>query len=272
MLIDWFTVIAQMVNFIVLVGLLRRFLYRPILLAIDARERHLATTLEDAASRKREAERELEGLREKSADFERNRGDMLRRVTEEAEAEQHRLLDEARESATALSEELHASYRADARSLATTFAQRVQREAYAIAGQVLSELASVSLEERVLGTFLERLSALEASEKARFGEALRTSTKPVTVRTNFELSELQRTAIVGKLTEITLSIPSVTYEVSPTVVCGIEIAVQGQKFSWTCVDTLSSLEQRAASLFDGTRTQDNAPLSGASLMDHERRT
>ncbi|MFQ3186924.1 MAG: F-type H+-transporting ATPase subunit b, partial [Marinomonas primoryensis] len=48
MLIDWFTVIAQLINFLVLVWLLKRFLYRPILNAIDAREKRIADELADA--------------------------------------------------------------------------------------------------------------------------------------------------------------------------------------------------------------------------------
>ena len=45
MLIDWFTVSAQVVNFLILVWLLKRFLYRPILNAIDAREKRIAKEL-----------------------------------------------------------------------------------------------------------------------------------------------------------------------------------------------------------------------------------
>jgi hypothetical protein len=42
MLIDWFTVGAQIVNFLILVWLLKHFLYKPILNAIDAREKRIA--------------------------------------------------------------------------------------------------------------------------------------------------------------------------------------------------------------------------------------
>ena len=42
MTIDWITVAAQIANFLVLVWLLRRFLYRPILDGIDAREAEIA--------------------------------------------------------------------------------------------------------------------------------------------------------------------------------------------------------------------------------------
>jgi hypothetical protein len=48
MLIDWFTVGAQIVNFLILVWLLKRFLYKPILDAIDAREKRIAAELADA--------------------------------------------------------------------------------------------------------------------------------------------------------------------------------------------------------------------------------
>jgi F-type H+-transporting ATPase subunit b len=39
MLIDWFTVAAQAINFLILVWLLKRFLYKPVLNAVDAREK-----------------------------------------------------------------------------------------------------------------------------------------------------------------------------------------------------------------------------------------
>ena len=42
MLIDWFTVGAQALNFVVLVWLMKHFLYKPILHAIDTREAHAA--------------------------------------------------------------------------------------------------------------------------------------------------------------------------------------------------------------------------------------
>ena len=55
MLIDWFTVGAQALNFLILVWLLKRFLYKPILHAIDEREKRIAKELADADAKKAEA-------------------------------------------------------------------------------------------------------------------------------------------------------------------------------------------------------------------------
>ena len=57
MLIDWFTVGAQALNFIILVWLLKRFLYKPILNAVDAREKRIAAELADADAKKAEAQK-----------------------------------------------------------------------------------------------------------------------------------------------------------------------------------------------------------------------
>ena len=58
MLIDWFTVGAQVVNFLVLVWLLKRFLYKPVLQAIDAREKQVASQLAKAAEERAQAAKE----------------------------------------------------------------------------------------------------------------------------------------------------------------------------------------------------------------------
>jgi len=57
MLIDWFTVGAQALNFLILVWLMRRYLYKPIINAIDAREKRIAAELADAAAKQAEAQK-----------------------------------------------------------------------------------------------------------------------------------------------------------------------------------------------------------------------
>ncbi|MGB5096847.1 MAG: hypothetical protein WBN82_02930, partial [Porticoccaceae bacterium] len=101
MLIDWFTVGAQVVNFLILVWLLKRFLYRPILDAIDAREKRIASELADAAAGMAEAVATRDDFDRKSEAFEQQRATLLKQATDAAKAERHRLMDEARQAAEA---------------------------------------------------------------------------------------------------------------------------------------------------------------------------
>ena len=102
MLINWFTVIAQAINFLILVWLLKRFLYKPILHAIDEREKGIATQLAEAEAKKAEAQKERDDFQHKNEAFDQERSALLKKATDEANAERQRLLDQARKDADAL--------------------------------------------------------------------------------------------------------------------------------------------------------------------------
>src|SRR5208282_6802242 len=117
MLIDWFTVGAQALNFIILVWLLKRFLYKPILDAVDAREKRIAAELADADKQKAAARLEREEFQHKNEEFDKQRTELLKIATAEAQSERQRLLEEARRAADALSSKRREALRSDAKSL-----------------------------------------------------------------------------------------------------------------------------------------------------------
>jgi F-type H+-transporting ATPase subunit b len=96
MLIDWFTVAAQAVNFLILVWLLKRFLYKPVLAAIDEREKRIATLIQDAEKKKAEAVKEQTDFLHKSEEFERQRAGLLLEATNSGKTERDKLLEKAR--------------------------------------------------------------------------------------------------------------------------------------------------------------------------------
>src|SRR3984957_16002698 len=103
MLIDWFTVGAQTLNFLILVWLMKRYLYKPILHTIDEREKRIAAELANADAKKAEAQKEHDEFQHKNADFDQQRAALLSKATDEARAEGQRLLEEARKAAVDLS-------------------------------------------------------------------------------------------------------------------------------------------------------------------------
>src|SRR5271165_1037504 len=117
MLIDWFTVGAQALNFIILVWLLKRFLYKPILNAVDAREQRIAAERADADAKKAEAQKERDEFQHKNEEFDQQRAALFSKATEETKTERQRLLDEARKAADSLRAKLHESLRNEQRNL-----------------------------------------------------------------------------------------------------------------------------------------------------------
>jgi len=248
MLIDWFTVLAQVVNFLILVWLLKHFLYRPILDAIDAREKRIAKELADADAKKAEAQKERDEFQHKNEEFEQQRTALLNKATEEAKTERQRLFDEARQAADVLSGRRQETLRNDAHNLNQALSRRAQQEVFAIARKALTDLAATSLEERLADVFTRRLREMDEQAKKRLGESLKTASEPALVRSAFDLPAAQRTAIQQTLNETFSAEIPIRFETAPELISGIELTANGQKVAWSIADYLASLEKGVAEL------------------------
>ncbi|MDH4153772.1 MAG: hypothetical protein OEV01_08320 [Nitrospira sp.] len=248
MLIDWFTVIAQALNFLILVWLMRRFLYKPILDAIDAREKRIATELADAAVKQEEAQKERDEFQHKNEEFATQRAALLSQATDEAKAERQRLLDEARQAADALSVKRQDMLRDEAHHLNQAIRHRTQQEVFAIARKTLMDLATTSLEERIGEVFIRRLQEMEGQAAAGLAASLKTSSSPARVRSAFDLPASARAAIQKALNETFSAEIPVRFETAPDLISGIELTTNGHKVAWCIADYLLSLERGVGEL------------------------
>ena len=250
MLIDWFTVCAQALNFLILVWLMKRFLYKPILNAIAAREKRIATELADADAKKAEAQQERDEFQRKNEEFDQQRAALLSQATDEAKAERQRLLDEARTAADALSAKRMETLRSDARCLSQAISRRTQQEVFAITRKALADLATTSLEERLSEVFTRRLRGMDGQAKAGLAEALATASAPALGRSAFDLPAEQRAAVQQALNETFPAAAAihVRFETAPDLISGIELTTNGQKVAWSIADYLASMEKGVGEL------------------------
>jgi F-type H+-transporting ATPase subunit b len=250
MLIDWFTVGAQALNFLILVWLMKRFLYKPVLNAIDAREKLIAAELADAAAKKTEAQKESDDFRKKKEDLDRQCAKLLSTASEEAGTERRRLLIEARETADALGASRREALTNEANNLNQAIARLAQREVFAIARKALTDLATTSLEERLGEVFTRRLREMDGKSKELLRDALKTAFEPAVVRSAFDLPPEQRDAIQNALNETFSAEIRIRYEAAPDLVSGIELTTNGQKVAWSIADYLTSLEKGVGELLN----------------------
>jgi len=241
MLIDWFTVGAQVLNFLILVWLLKHFLYKPILNAIDAREKRIAAELADADAKKTEAQKERDDFQNKNKAFDQQRSALLGKAVDEAEAERGRLLDEARNAADSLRAAQATALRNDQKRLGSEITRLAKDEVFGMARKTLADLATVSLEERMGEVFTRRLREMDGKSKGLLGAALKSSSEPAVVRSAFDLGTEQKAAIQNALNETFSAEIRIRFETSPDLISGIELTTNGQKVAWSIADYLASL-------------------------------
>ena len=244
MLIDWFTVGAQILNFLILVWLLKRFLYKPILDAIDGREKSIAKKLTDASAAKTDARKEHEDFEKKNAAIEEQRLERLKEVSEEVKAERDKLLDQARKAADALRAKRQDALKHEQQNLDAEIGRRTRDEIFAIARKLLADLAGTTLEARMSEVFTQRLRAMNSEAKERLASAIKASTDPVLVRSAFELPAAQQDHIQLAFKESFSSKRKIHFEIATELIAGVELSVDGQKLAWSADDYLVSLEKR----------------------------
>ena len=260
MLIDWFTVGAQALNFLVLVWLMKRFLYKPILHAIEEREKRIAAELANADKKKAEAQKESDEFKRKNEEFDQQRAALLSKATDEANADRQRLLNEARQAADVLSAKRQETLRNEEHNLHQAISRRTQQEVFAIARKALTDLATTSLEERLGEVFTRRLREMDVQAKAGLAEALKTASDPAIVRSSFDLPAEQRAAIQKALNETFSAEIHVRFETAPDLISGIELTTNGQKVAWSIADYLASLEKGVDELLK----EKNKPIAKAN--------
>jgi F-type H+-transporting ATPase subunit b len=259
MLIDWFTVGAQLLNFLILIWLLKRFLYKPILDAIDARDKRIAAALADAAAKQAAADKQRDEFQSKSKALDDQRSAILGKAADDAKTERERLLAQARKEADGLRMQQQNALRDDQVKLGREMTRLAQGEVFAIARKALADLAAASLEERMAEVFTRRLREMDGKSKESLATALKTLSEPALVRSAFEMAAKEKSAIQNALNETFSADVPVRFETSPGIICGIELTANGQKLAWDIAEYLAALGRSLQSRLDAQVSPAPAP-------------
>jgi len=246
MQINWFTVIAQILNFLVLVWLMKRYLYKPILSAIDDREKKIAGQLADAKTKKDEAKAEQDEFNKKNQVFDDQKKAMMDKATSDAGVQGQKLLDEAKNNAKALQNKLEKAAKDQQADFNHQMEQKTEQEVFAITKKVLADLADVNFEEQSVNVFIKRIGELKEDEKDLFKKALHSDSGPILVQSAFDLPEKQQTDIKNAVTKMLGTKLSFDFKISPAVLGGIELTTKGYKLAWSMAEYVNSFEKEIA--------------------------
>jgi F-type H+-transporting ATPase subunit b len=246
MLIDWTTVIAQIVNFLILLILLKYLLYNRIIKAMDKREERIQSRLEDAERKRQEAEQEMITFEEKSSELDRKREQFLDEAMEEAEAYKNELIQHAREEVESLRKRWYRSIEQEKESFVEELRRLAAKQVYDICRRALAELSSTEIEDQTVEVFLDRFQHMEKGQK---GDLLSVNGR-VLVKSGHEVPENQREKIEQILKEIVKDLPEIIYETDPALIMGIEIKRRDKKIAWSLESYLADLERKTFSAFE----------------------
>jgi len=243
MLIDWFTVGAQIVNFLVLMGLLKIFLYDRVIQAMDAREQKITARLDDAERKQREADDDRKKVKEEQQSLDAKRDKMLSDAREAARSKRKELEDQARSEVDALKDRWRDALRDQRERFARDLGNKAVQHAMAVAQRVVEDMAGEDFQDRLIETFAARVRNIGDDEKTALVEGLDGKTPAATVLSDTSVSTAQRRKITRLLHEELHPDLDVDYRTDGDLLGGIELRVPGRKVSWTPRQYLADLEE-----------------------------
>ncbi|HEY9160824.1 MAG TPA: hypothetical protein VIS94_07050 [Desulfomonilia bacterium] len=240
--IDWFVLLAQIVNFMILVWLLKFFLYGRIIKAIDERQARLAAAREEADRMKKEAEDAAKEYENRNRSLDERMSAMLDDARVKAEAEKAELTERARNEVDELKKAWKDTLTSEKTAFLNDLKSRAGSHVQESVRKILRDLANISLEEQIVLSFMDRLKNADAGTLEMLRQADQET--GVTVRTSFEVEEELEKKLVRYLKSLVAEGVPLIHEVIPDEIAGIELVSTGKKISWSVGEYLEDLKQR----------------------------
>jgi len=243
MLIDWFTVLAQIFNFLILVYLLKRFLYGRIIAAMNEREERIATRLEEAEKKKQEADQERKSYLQKNNEYDAKCESLFANARQEAEEQKKEFMEGARREIEELKKRWHDSLREEKKTFLSNLRKSAEQQIYAIASKALSDLSNSGLEQSIIDTFIRKIKELDHDELDRLRKIIKSSSHEATISSAFEISDDKQQKVTREISGVTGETVDIKYITSQELICGIEFKVNNYKVEWNLKDYIKTLEE-----------------------------
>ena len=239
--IDWFVFLAQIFNFLLLMYLLKRFLYGRIIKAMDDREAKIAARFAEADELKTKAEEEARLYEKRNQSLNEKKETLLNEATLAAEAKRKELMEKVRVEVDAVKARWQDMLVREQDAFFYDLRQRAAKQLYATARKALSDLADADLEERIVEEFLRRVKDLDEEKSAQLRKAISGGGNRVTIRSAFGISAPRQTQIEEVLKKQITNGFTIRYLQEPDIVSGIEMRVNGHKIAWSLNEYLETL-------------------------------
>ena len=223
--LDWTTFILEIINFGVLVWILQRFLYRPVMNVVAQRRAAITQSLQEAQATQQQAAALKSQYENRLTDWQQEREAARRQLREEIEAQRQKLLAELE---TQLAEQRKKEQVLTARrdeNLLREARQQAQVLSEQFAAKLLSRLAAPAVEGRLLEMLLEDLDGLPEPQRKTLAAAHRDSQAPPQVISAFALNDAQRQGLSAALQKVLGTAVSCEFREDPAVLAGVSVHI-----------------------------------------------
>jgi F-type H+-transporting ATPase subunit b len=223
--LSWSTFILEIINFLVLVWILKHFLYKPVLDVIARRRTGIEKTLQEAKAHHEEADKLKQQYEGRLAEWEQERQAARNKLAEEIEAERAEKLSQLQ---TELEQQQEKSRVAAAQREADTM-RKMQEIALAqgakFSTRLLEHASGPDTEARLIDLVLEELKQLPEERITTLRNSFKTMPDTIIISTAYPVEDQHRQALEKVLHKITNTEIPLQFEQNKALLAGIRITI-----------------------------------------------
>ena len=243
--LSWSTFVLEIINFLVLVWILKRFLYKPVMDVIARRRSEIEKTRAEAAQLQADAQKLQQQYEGRVEEWNAERQQAREALNSELETERTRRIEALQGELEKKKEQAMVAEERRLRDELQRIEETAMTQSAQFASRLLSTVAGAETETRLVQFLIGELANLPAERVQQLREHHGSTIDQVVVVSAFELGDEERSALEQAMTELIGEQHPVRFDQDPELIGGVRITIGAWVLGFNLADELKGLTQLA---------------------------
>lgn len=226
---ELYTIIAQFINFGVLIFLLNKFLYKPVLKTMEKRREDIKNKIEETEKKLEESEKLKEEYFNKLQEVEKENVVLRKKAIADIKKFKEEELQKAKDDISAKKDKFNDYLDLEQKNLIENFNEDLSDLFVEYSNNILQVLANSTLQDEIVNNFVEKVNDLTAD---KIDSVNKLNLDNIHIYSNDELTTKQRNFIKDSLTEKGFKFKDIQYDIDKDLILGIELKAKSYILSW----------------------------------------
>lgn len=245
-----FVFVVQIINFLILVYILKRFLYRPILGAIKNREMYIKKTIDDANESKLDFEKSKARYEERLANLDRDKEHLRSKMYHEIETERKHKIAEVKKEVNVWRDKIRLQIESEKRNFLGEMLDALYKKFSVFTDKALRELSGKSSQEHVMNLFFEKVENLSVSEVATINNKLLESNGVIVFSSFHVIDDETKIELENLFKQKEIKFDRIEYKTEPKLLMGVEMKVGSYYLLWNLETYLSDFKMEVEKILN----------------------
>ncbi len=243
--LNWSTFILEIVNFLVLVWILKRFLFRPVQEIISRRRAEIEAKIADAQHQREEADVLRKEYENRQSDWRREQEQARAELAQDLLQERTRALEEIRGVVSEEEKRQRAALSKRANKAMREADFLALKNATCFASRLLASVAGPEVEERLVDMLVAEIKAMSSEEIGKIRAQWGTVSGPVEVISAYPLPDQNKRRLEQLFNELAEQALLFAYNQDSALVAGVRIAFGSMVLQANVADELALFVEHA---------------------------